>query len=240
MTNTEALQALSEMLDVYGNDVRMYGLSKARVMTLIKECLNCNIFRWSGTYYAQLRGLAMGQRLAPVLAICFMSRIERPVLSRNPLMYCRYIDDCCIVTSTQSEMDECFRILNQQSQYISLTREKPRDGWLPYLNTQLMLANGSVHVKWYRKESCKNIILHAQSSHPTAVKRAIISNLYRTAAEVCSGDRERSESLGLANEIVAANGYPLQRRRLRKDREKEFVVTVGIRSLSAYRLFPIG
>ncbi|EYC27391.1 hypothetical protein Y032_0009g694 [Ancylostoma ceylanicum] len=26
----------------------------------------------------------------------------------NIKMYCRYIDDCCIVTSTQSEMDKCF------------------------------------------------------------------------------------------------------------------------------------
>ncbi|VDO26310.1 unnamed protein product [Haemonchus placei] len=64
----------------------------------------------------------MGQRLAPVLTVCFMGRIEEPVLERNPLMYCRYIDDCFIVTSTQFEMDECFRIMNEQSQYINLTR----------------------------------------------------------------------------------------------------------------------
>ena len=54
-----------------------------------------------------------------------------------PLMYCRYIDDCRIVTSTPSEMDECFNILNQQSQYIKLTQETPCESWLPYLNTQV-------------------------------------------------------------------------------------------------------
>ncbi|VDO70485.1 unnamed protein product [Heligmosomoides polygyrus] len=31
-------------------------------MTLLKECLNCSEFRWSGEYYRQVRGLAMGQR----------------------------------------------------------------------------------------------------------------------------------------------------------------------------------
>ncbi|EYC36682.1 hypothetical protein Y032_0867g2770 [Ancylostoma ceylanicum] len=133
----------------------------------------------------------MGQRLAPVLAICFMSRIEKPVISRCPLMYCRYTDDCCIVTSRQSEMDECFRILNQQSQYIKLTREIPRDGWLAYLNTKLMLSNGVVRVEWYRKENSKNIIVHAASAHPTAVKRAVIRNMLKTATEVCSGEIER-------------------------------------------------
>ncbi|KAK6735982.1 hypothetical protein RB195_018944 [Necator americanus] len=63
--NSEALQALSEMIDLYGNNLETYGPSKFRIITLIKECLNCKIFRWSGNYFAQLRGLAMGQRLAP-------------------------------------------------------------------------------------------------------------------------------------------------------------------------------
>lgn len=154
----------------------------------------------------------MGQRLAPVLAVCIMSKIEEPVLARRPLMYCRYIDDCCVITSTQSEMDECFEILNNQSQYISLTREKPLDGWLPYLNTQLMFENGAMHVKWYRKPSCKNIILHAQSAHPIAMKHAIIRNMYKTAIQVSSGENEQKESVRLATRIVADNGYPTRRR----------------------------
>ena len=207
VSNDDALQALSELLNMHATSMSMYGLSKPRIMTLIKECLNCNVFKWSGTYFSQVRGLAMGQRLAPVLAVCFMSRIEESVLSRNPIMYCRYIDDCCIITSTQSEMDECFEILNRQSQYIRLTREKPHNGWLPYLNIQLMLQNGTVHVKWYRKESSKNIILHAQSAHPTAVKRAIIRNMRKTAEQVSNGEVERSESLRLASEIISSNGY---------------------------------
>ena len=122
-------------------------------------------------------------------------------------MYCRYVDDCLIVTSTQSEMDECFRVLNEQSQYIKFTREKPRNGWLPYLNTQLMLSDGNVCVKWYRKEHSKNIILHAKSGHPVAVKRAVVRNMFKTAAEVCSGEEEKQESLKLARKVAENNGY---------------------------------
>ncbi|EYC43981.1 hypothetical protein Y032_0475g2123 [Ancylostoma ceylanicum] len=171
------------MLEMHAPTIDMYGLSVTRTITLIKECLNCNVFKWSGRYFRQIRGLAMGQRLAPILAICFMSKVEEPVLARLPLMYCRYIDDCCIVTSTQSEMDECFNILNQQSQHIKLTREKPKDGWLAYLNTQINLSKGSFKVKWYRKASSKNIIMHAKSAHPTAAKRAIVRNMFRTASQ---------------------------------------------------------
>ena len=156
----------------------------------------------------------MGQRLAPVLAVCFMSRIEEPVLARLPLMYCRYIDDCCVITSTQAEMDECFRILNEQSQYIKLTRETPRNGWLSFLNSQIRQANGEMHVKWYRKESSKNILIHATSAHPIAVKNAVVHNMFKTATEVCTGDIERAESRKLAFEIARSNGYTeLYRRR---------------------------
>ena len=71
-------QALSETLDKYAGTINMFGLSKARTMTLISECPMCNIFKWSGRYFSQIRGLAMGQRLAPILAVCFMSKVEEP------------------------------------------------------------------------------------------------------------------------------------------------------------------
>ncbi|EYC21254.1 hypothetical protein Y032_0020g81 [Ancylostoma ceylanicum] len=205
--NDEALQALSELLDKHARDINTFGLSKARILILIRECLKCNIFKWSGKYFSQTRGLAMGQRLAPVLAICFMSRIEEPVLARLPVMYCRYIDDCCVVTSTQSEMDECFKILNEQSQYIKLTRETPREGWLPFLNTQINLSNGIMRVKWYRKGSSKNILIHAKSAHPAAVKRAVVRNMFKTAAKLCTGEEERYESRRIALKIANSNGY---------------------------------
>uniref|UniRef100_A0A7I4YDH9 Reverse transcriptase domain-containing protein n=1 Tax=Haemonchus contortus TaxID=6289 RepID=A0A7I4YDH9_HAECO len=194
VNNNEALQAVSEMLDEHETEIVTFGLSKVHIVALIKECLNCNIFKWSGHYFSQKRGLAMGQRLAPVLAICFMSRIGRPVLARMPIVYCRYIDHCCVITSTQQEMDVLFDILNRQSQHIRFTREVPHEGWLPYLNTQIKISGGRYHVKWYRKNSSKNISLHAKSAHPEAVKRAVVRNMYRTPTGVGSGEVEREES----------------------------------------------
>ncbi|EYC35109.1 hypothetical protein Y032_1148g3690 [Ancylostoma ceylanicum] len=109
-------------------------------------------------------------------------------------------------------MDECFRILNQQSQCIKFTRETPQDGWLPYLNTKVKLSNGIWTMKWYRKESSKNILINACSAHPTAIKRAVIRNMLRTASKVCTGDDERYESLKLASQIASSNGYSASHR----------------------------
>ncbi|VDM59223.1 unnamed protein product [Angiostrongylus costaricensis] len=94
----------------YSKDLSISSCVKKTTMVLLKECLNCSIFGWSGKYFAQIRGLAMGQRLAPNLAIVFMSKIEAPVLDLRPLLYCRYVDDYFVVFSTQEEMDKCFEL----------------------------------------------------------------------------------------------------------------------------------
>ncbi|VDM60915.1 unnamed protein product [Angiostrongylus costaricensis] len=78
-TNDSAMQAIFELLTQHEGEMNMYGFKIEHLMALLKECLSCSIFRWSGKYYAQIRGLAMGQRLGPSLAIAFMSKVEAPV-----------------------------------------------------------------------------------------------------------------------------------------------------------------
>ncbi|VDL83024.1 unnamed protein product [Nippostrongylus brasiliensis] len=107
VSNSEALQAVHEILLEHQTDLNLYGLSVGQTMSLLSECLMCNVFKWAGQYFKQIRGLAMGQRLAPVLAVVFMSKIEAPLLLRHPILYCRYIDDCFVACPTQSELDTC-------------------------------------------------------------------------------------------------------------------------------------
>ncbi|VDM61187.1 unnamed protein product [Angiostrongylus costaricensis] len=102
----------------------------------------------------------MGQRLAPTLAVAFTSKVEAPVIDLRPLLYWRYIDDCFVICSAQEEMDKCFELLNEQSEYMKFTREKPKENWLPFLNFQINLSENSYNTKWYRKPSSKNIVVH--------------------------------------------------------------------------------
>ncbi|VDO47060.1 unnamed protein product [Haemonchus placei] len=53
----------------------------------------CILRLWSGVYYEQIRGLAMAQRIAPALAIAYMSKVEEPILNHRPVLYTRYTDD---------------------------------------------------------------------------------------------------------------------------------------------------
>ncbi|EYC20219.1 hypothetical protein Y032_0022g515 [Ancylostoma ceylanicum] len=207
VSNDSAMQAAHEFLTEHCNSISLYGLSITHIMTLLKECLQGNIFRWSGKYYAQIRGLAMGQRLAPVLAGVFMAKIESPILLRKPLLYCRYVDDCFLICSTQEELDKCFELLNNQMEHIKLTREKPRGNWLPFLNIEVSLHRGTYRTRWFRKPTSKNIIVHCSSSHPIRTKAAVVRNMFHTARSVCSGTNERRESIQLARSVAESNGY---------------------------------
>ncbi|VDM64441.1 unnamed protein product [Angiostrongylus costaricensis] len=77
VSNDSAMQAVLELLMQHEGEINMYGFKIEQLMALLKECLSCSIFRWSGKYYAQIRGLAMGQRLAPSLAIATFQPILR-------------------------------------------------------------------------------------------------------------------------------------------------------------------
>uniref|UniRef100_A0A0K0DL03 Reverse transcriptase domain-containing protein n=1 Tax=Angiostrongylus cantonensis TaxID=6313 RepID=A0A0K0DL03_ANGCA len=121
-----AMQAIFVLLMKHEGEINMYGFNIEQLMALLKKCMGCSTFRWSGKYYARIKGLAMGQRMAPRLAIAFMPKVEAPVTDLGPLLYCGYINDCFVLCSTQEEMDKCFELLNEQSEYIKFTREKPK------------------------------------------------------------------------------------------------------------------
>ncbi|VDP44783.1 unnamed protein product [Heligmosomoides polygyrus] len=214
-----ALQAVSEILTERQTWVNLYGLSVSQIMTLVNECLMCNVFKWSGEYYRQIRKLAMGQRLAPVLAVAFMSKVENPILERVPTLHCRYIDDCFILCSTQPELDTCFELLNQQPEHIKLTRKSPTENWLAFLNVELHLAYGTIKTRWYRRPSIKNILIHYRSAHPSSTKAGIIRNMFRTASSVSSDSEQKALSMKMALNIAKINGYPVQSWQRRRRRQ---------------------
>uniref|UniRef100_A0A0K0DA15 Oxysterol-binding protein n=1 Tax=Angiostrongylus cantonensis TaxID=6313 RepID=A0A0K0DA15_ANGCA len=80
---------------------------------------------WSGRYYAQMRWLAMAQRLAPSHAIAYMSKVEAPVIDLGPLLYC-----------SLSVEDQEFLHRNSTSLSIDPTRST--------IHPKILLGNGDV------------------------------------------------------------------------------------------------
>ena len=61
-----------------------------------------NIFKFSDSYYIQIKGEAMGSKYAPAIANIYLSILEKRFLSLyNPLGYYRYIEDIFTISENQ-------------------------------------------------------------------------------------------------------------------------------------------
>ncbi|EYC31017.1 hypothetical protein Y032_0004g1904 [Ancylostoma ceylanicum] len=95
-----ATKAVLDLLEEHQADVNVIGLTKDELEELLMTTLACSVFRFNSKYYMQLRGLTMGLRLAPLLAIVYLDRIERKSLTTGVVFYKRYIDDVFVVDSS--------------------------------------------------------------------------------------------------------------------------------------------
>ncbi|XP_065176129.1 uncharacterized protein LOC135805933 [Sycon ciliatum] len=96
----ESIDVVMEFLELHRKEVDMFHLSLSGVRELLSVVLSSNYFQFDGIQYRQRKGLAMGNHLAPPMAIIFMSKLESEAMAMfpwKPRLYRRYIDDCLVV-----------------------------------------------------------------------------------------------------------------------------------------------
>ncbi|EYC26545.1 hypothetical protein Y032_0010g1212 [Ancylostoma ceylanicum] len=147
----------------------------------------------------------MGIRIAPLLAIVYLDHIERTSLTAGILFYKRYIDDVFAIGTTPSELTATLDNLNSRDVHIKFTIEEPdTEGFLAFLNTRVRIHEGKKEIRWHKKESSKNIILHSRSAHPLHMKVNVVRNLKKTSERIST---EGSGSDGKIQSILFENGY---------------------------------
>jgi hypothetical protein len=217
----------------------------ADIILLTKTIFQNNCFSWKGKFYQQLRGLAMGNRLAPILAILYMDRIENQAiysdLSLSVSLYYRYIDDCITPASNPEEAVFIQNKLNSQDPAIRFEIELPDvDGFLPFLNTKIKVnESGCVETGWYTKPANKGLMLNERSHHPEHMKKACISNTINTYTAICSSDALLEEAEQTFKRRAIRNGYDnsyvdrVKQRKKTTQKQKESLPTLTIPYVSS-------
>ncbi|EYB95418.1 hypothetical protein Y032_0160g3342 [Ancylostoma ceylanicum] len=148
----------------------------------------------------------MGNRIAPLLAIIFLDRIERMSLTSEILLYKRYIDDVFVMAATEMVGGAILERLNAFDPHVSFTVERPdEEGYLPFLNAKVRITQGQKEHVWFKKAASANILVHARSAHPQFVKANVVRNLIRTKDKLCS--RTDPEFERTISRILEENGY---------------------------------
>ena len=164
----EAIESTIRMIQKHKTKIKLFEFSINDVKSLLEHCLNNNFIRFGNKTYKQSTGIAMGNRIAPPLAILFMHAVESLVLSaerRQPVMYMRYIDDILgIWTHGPEELDDYFEFINSfhPALKFSIDRSDRTPGHqIPFLDTLLTVdPAGGFTTELYMKPMAAPIIIH--------------------------------------------------------------------------------
>ena len=220
---TEGVSAVDEMLKEYKDEIDLCGLSTDDVTSLLTHCLENNTFRFDDDHYKQRVGIAMGNKVAPPVAIIFMHQFERSAIRNatlKPDFYGRYIDDSISVwTHGHGELIKFMDYLNSIHSNIKFTLEDTSaSGTVAFLDTIIKVdQNFKYSTELYIKPTHSGIIIHQTSSHPMQTKKAVIRSEFRRAMRVSSDEAAGSRSCQKIQDLFESNGYSKQLvRRLRR------------------------
>ena len=215
----EAIESTIRMLRTHSSKVDLFGLTIPDVKRLLEHCLSNNYVRFGKNLYKQVKGIAMGSRIAPPLAILFMNTVESLMLTATttlqPVTYLRYIDDIFgIWTHGSSSLDVYFNFINSFHPDLKFSIERSDQSsqrQIPFLDTLLTVnPSGAYTTELYIKPMAAPIILHFASSHPMQTKRSIVHSQSLRALRLGSDVAAQKRGLKKISDLFLSNGYPMQ------------------------------
>ena len=210
----DGIVAVMEKLKKHKDDIDIAGLSPDDIESLLRLVLLNNYFRFGEVIYHQTKGVAMGNHLAPPLAIIFMDKLEQDMLQTaelKPETYDRYVDDCLVVWTHGEEnlvkfVDHC----NRRHPNIRFTWESSARGQpVSYMDLQISITDGNQLVyELFQKPSDSGVNLNFESCIPQRVKVSVAAHQFRRAAALSSNAAALLRSEGKIEALLRENSFP--------------------------------
>ena len=207
-----AIQSVMSFVKEHQSEIIDYGLTLPEIEEALNLILKNNIIHFEGDLFLQKKGIAMGNRIAPLIAIIYMHILESKLLATyqlKPTIYKRYIDDILIVwPHGKDTLLEFLNYFNKAEETIKFTMETNEDnGWLNYLRFSLRPEDGFIERKFYRKPSTRPLFIRADSHHPDDIKRNAIINEFSSFDKICNKQEHYESACKTFKSILQDNGY---------------------------------
>ena len=189
--------------------------SNKSVLELLKLVLNCNNFEFNGKHYKQIKGTAMGTKVAPTFANIFMGKFEIDFVYTHRLYskvmaWFRFIDDIFFIfTGTLDELKQFFHDMNNtKHRTIQFTMEYSNDK-INFLDTTIQISNGSLVSTLYTKPTDSHSYLLYESCHPKHIVASIPYSQFLRIRRICTHWTDfLSNAMALVNYLTAKH-YPI-------------------------------
>lgn len=170
---------------------------------------DCAQFTCNTLTYSQLRGIAMGSAISPLIAKIVMSDLiatQLPKLLYIPNFMRVYVDDtaCCI---KKKYIQHTLDILNAYHREIQFTIELETNGSINFLDITMTRCEDRIITNWYKKPYASDRLLNYLSNH----KRSTIINVAKahiiTVLKLSDGEFFATNREGIINRL-RLNNFP--------------------------------
>jgi|GEM_PF-4959363 len=211
----ESVECVNSLLTDHYDDIDTMGLSVECITDCLTFILNNNIFRFGNKTYRQTSGVAMGNQVAPPLAIIFMHFLESKVLHAakwKPSLFRRYVDDILFIWRHGiAHLREFIADFQQAHPSIKFTYEDSDTSQtqsICYMDVEISVANSRLSYQLYEKPSDSGTCIPFNSSTPRSVKHAFVKSYFDRARRLSSDNDMREKSYMKVIRKLQRNGYP--------------------------------
>jgi hypothetical protein len=205
---TAAKQALVNFRP--GHNVKPSNNTLTKLLDLV---LKRNNFTFNGRHYLQLRGTAIGTKLAVGFANNYVGFFERMFVyfyHKQPHTWLRFIDDVFMIwTHGEDRLADFVQYLNSCVETIEFTAEYSKFA-VNYLDMKVKLTNNMIQTDLYSKPTDSHSYLLYDSAHPQRCKDSIPYSQFLRVRRICSLDSDfKTHILELTCHFMV-RGYPIK------------------------------
>lgn len=179
-------------------------------LEIVSFLLENNYCTYKGEFFQQIFGCAMGSKLSPILAQYVMDHLIESCVKKIPfkiLLLKKFVDDL-FMAIPKNEIANILKYFNSHSKNLQFTIEKEdSEQCVPFLDTRVHRDDTIIKLKWYRKETHSNKMLHYHSNHNINTKINVIKQMKIRVERICHESYIR-EGINNLMEIFKQNGYP--------------------------------
>ena len=196
---------------------------------LLEKVLRLNNFTFSDEHFIQIKGTAMGTRVAANIANVYMGRFEENFVyktewSNYVIIWVRFIDDIFLIWKGDIDyLTEFIDHLNNAAPSIKFTHEISTNSGNFLDTTILKDRQGNISTDVYQKPTDTHPYLRWTSAHPPHLKQSIPHSQALRLRRICSSTDTLKKRIAEYADFFVACGY--QRTKVLREMEKVLTMT---------------